>query len=335
MIILDKNQPYYKGTTHIHTTCSDGMFTPDEVISMYKKRGYAFLAISDHGKFIRGIDALNEDLVILCGCEFTCKILGKKYAIHINVIYKDEETRYKYFAENDKISFNFDSYKEFNDFLLSFEDAILTLNHPLTTYVNYDDLLKLTALTSIEVYNHGSYIRANNGIAFNHYTYALANGHNLLTIAADDFHAKEHVQAIEPPMELLDRHIGGFVSLQADSMTRDAIFTSLRSGRYYSSMGPEITHLEIIEDRLLLECSPVRTIRVYANKDLLKIEKGENITSSSVELSLMNYIYERAKRDNVLGKTTNYLILEIEDEDRKLAWTNNLIPILEKNYRLY
>lgn len=331
MVILDKNKPYYKGTTHVHTTHSDGIFTPKETIGIYKSRGYDFLAITDHGRFINNVKELNEEFIVLCGCEITFRVIEEEAVVHINIIFKDEETRYKYFEGNEKIKYTCNSFEEVNDILKSIEGAIITLNHPLTSYINYDDMLKLTALTNVEVYNHGSCIRANNGIAFSHYIYALSKGYNISAISTDDFHAKEHVQSIMPPVDLVDRHIGGFISVQSESITKEGIFSSIQRGKYYSSMGPEIIHLEIVNGKIYIECSAVSAIRFYANKDILKIEKGDNLTHSYMDLSLIDYFYIRAERDGVLGKTSNYLIIEIEDKDGKLAWTNNLISLLNDN----
>ncbi|WP_105615439.1 PHP domain-containing protein [Vallitalea okinawensis] len=326
MVILDKNQPFFKGSTHTHTTFSDGRYTPKEVLKIYKDRGYDFLAISDHNRFISNFDALIMELIVLCGCELTFYLSERKLPIHINVIFKDEKTRYRYFMGEAGFKYHVHSYEELNEFLEPIEEAIITLNHPRTSYINYDDILKLTALTSIEVYNHGSCIRANNGVALSHYTYALAKGCNLLAISADDFHAKEKVKYIKPSIELVDRHIGGFISVQADDSTKNKIFSSIQNGRYYASMGPEIRHLEIINGEIYMECSSVSYIRFYANKDLLKIERGDNLTSSSIDLAPIDFLVEGK---GFIGKT-QYLFIEIEDAEGKLAWTNNLVPILQK-----
>jgi hypothetical protein len=38
----------YKANLHTHSTKSDGLETPEKVISLYKERGYSILAITDH-----------------------------------------------------------------------------------------------------------------------------------------------------------------------------------------------------------------------------------------------------------------------------------------------
>jgi hypothetical protein len=39
---------WYKGNLHAHSTISDGLLTPDEVVKLYAGKGYDFLAITDH-----------------------------------------------------------------------------------------------------------------------------------------------------------------------------------------------------------------------------------------------------------------------------------------------
>lgn len=43
-------QPF-KGDTHLHTTESDGLFTPTETVSAYYEEGFDYMAITDHHKY--------------------------------------------------------------------------------------------------------------------------------------------------------------------------------------------------------------------------------------------------------------------------------------------
>ena len=45
---FDPGLNWYKGNLHTHTTLSDGAHTPDEVIEIYRAKGYDFLALTDH-----------------------------------------------------------------------------------------------------------------------------------------------------------------------------------------------------------------------------------------------------------------------------------------------
>ena len=41
----------FKGDTHLHTTESDGLFTPTETVSAYYEAGFDYMAITDHHKY--------------------------------------------------------------------------------------------------------------------------------------------------------------------------------------------------------------------------------------------------------------------------------------------
>lgn len=48
----------FKGDTHLHTTGSDGAYTPFEVALLYRKSGYDFIAITDHHKMQPSVEAI-------------------------------------------------------------------------------------------------------------------------------------------------------------------------------------------------------------------------------------------------------------------------------------
>lgn len=49
-----------KGDLHMHTTWSDGAQSIEEMIQFAEKRGYQYIAITDHSKFLRVANGLNE-----------------------------------------------------------------------------------------------------------------------------------------------------------------------------------------------------------------------------------------------------------------------------------
>ena len=50
---LVHSKSWYKGNTHVHTTlCGHADTTPDAVAQWYHDRGYNFLILSEHNKFI-------------------------------------------------------------------------------------------------------------------------------------------------------------------------------------------------------------------------------------------------------------------------------------------
>ena len=81
---------------HIHTTCSDGTFTPEEVVCMAKERQLSAIAITDHDT-VSGLEAGAEKakevgIDFINGIEFSTEYYGKE--VHIVGLFlniKDEK----------------------------------------------------------------------------------------------------------------------------------------------------------------------------------------------------------------------------------------------------
>ncbi|WP_080874192.1 DNA polymerase/3'-5' exonuclease PolX [Oceanobacillus timonensis] len=50
-----------RGDLHMHTTWSDGAQSLEEMVEQVKRMGYSYMAITDHSKFLRVANGLNED----------------------------------------------------------------------------------------------------------------------------------------------------------------------------------------------------------------------------------------------------------------------------------
>jgi hypothetical protein len=84
---------HLKGGLHIHTTCSDGELSLEEVIRVYSGLGFDFIALTDHDYLLRpdcykSITEINTDLIIFTGVELT--VFEKGY-VHVNKIDGDND----------------------------------------------------------------------------------------------------------------------------------------------------------------------------------------------------------------------------------------------------
>ena len=85
---------------HIHTTCSDGQYSVDEILEMSKQKGLRVIGIVDHdtakhfevlAKSRLAVDMLLEGCRIFAGIEFSCKIGNlRMHLIGYSINYKDD-----------------------------------------------------------------------------------------------------------------------------------------------------------------------------------------------------------------------------------------------------
>ncbi len=71
---------WFKGNTHAHTCLSDGILTPDELVSRYASHGYSFTAITDHRRC--GVhEGLNrQDFLVLPGVKLDVGLDGSLHS---------------------------------------------------------------------------------------------------------------------------------------------------------------------------------------------------------------------------------------------------------------
>ena len=59
---------WWKGNLHTHTTQSDGGLAPEQAADLYRKAGYHFLALTDHGR-VTDIGRGSDGFLLLLGAE--------------------------------------------------------------------------------------------------------------------------------------------------------------------------------------------------------------------------------------------------------------------------
>ncbi|MCU0820989.1 MAG: PHP domain-containing protein [Spirochaetes bacterium] len=82
-----------KGCLHVHTTCSDGKMTPQQVADEYEKRGYDFIAFTDHDYLLKPnyrelYSQVKSNMIIFTGIELTVFVKGY---VHVNKIEGEKE----------------------------------------------------------------------------------------------------------------------------------------------------------------------------------------------------------------------------------------------------
>ncbi|HHW31446.1 MAG TPA: hypothetical protein GXX20_07220 [Clostridiaceae bacterium] len=162
-----------------------------------------------------------------------------------------------------------------------------------------EDILPIENIIALEIYNHICEYKTNSGDARTHYDMLLKHGKRLYCVATDDNHTVES-------------SCGGWTMIKAKNLTYEEIISAIEQGHFYASTGPEIYEYYVLDDKLCIECSPVKKIHVKSNTigHVQSIMAGENEYFTHYEFDFSNL------------KDLPYFRFEIVDDRGKQAFTN-------------
>jgi hypothetical protein len=276
-----------RGNTHIHSVASDGGKTVEELEEMYADAGYDFLCLTDHWVASAVQERQNANgLLWFDGVELHgTDLQGVMY--HIACIGK--------FSGIDK-----EMGLEAGFQAVLGQGGFTILAHPHWTGNTFQET-QVHNFDAVEVYNHVCHWLNGKGDGQAYWDYMLTQDPGMLVIACDD----AHLQPQHPGWN------GGWLMVNAVEKSHSAILASLRAGNYYASCGPEIRSLEFRDGMISVETSPVQFIRlVGANIYGKRVGSfdGSTLTSAKFEVP----------------PNWPYAYIEVEDHQRRRAWTNNL-----------
>lgn len=249
------NKPnWYKGNLHIHTTLSDGQKDPSDVIKLYQKAGYDFLALTDHRK--PGKEGTYKNMILIPGAEWDYGNNDEYPVYHILSIGTEDTLGLLPYYEDKRLP-NRDGVKP-QEIINRIREAggLAFLAHPAWSVMNPAEIYSLKGLTGTEIFNSVSRIpwnadRADSSIYFDMWA---ARGLCMPCIAADDSHFYQGEET------------KGFVMVNADELTTMSIMEALRDGNFYASQGPKFTDVRYDAEKAEITCSEdVTQIIVYSN----------------------------------------------------------------------
>jgi len=210
---------WLKGALHTHTSESDGILSPADVVRAYRELGFHFVVFTDHGKVTR-FDGSSGDFLTLPGIELGLRRLTPdKYWHFIGVDAVDAPTS------------ELDSPVDIYEYVRA-KSRFCVLAHPYWSQLTGTDLTMLEGLASLEVWNTGCEIEIGRGYAEYEWDWCLSAGRRMTGVAVDDSHG-------------LDDLGKGWVLVKAAELSADAILRALSRGCFYSSCGPEIRDIRL------------------------------------------------------------------------------------------
>jgi hypothetical protein len=284
---------WFKGNLHTHSTISDGVYSPSELVTMYSEAGYDFLSITDHGKMCETEGLDDHNLTLLPGEEIC---VGKS---NINTLYHIVGIDIKKDIPFEDFSLDVNPQKVL-DYLKS-EKALSIIAHPYWSGLDHQDLMKLKNYDSIEIYNTSCDYERNTGFSAPHIDGLLTVGRKPLIIAVDDHHGARR------PMIPLDA-CHAWINVKARTGTVKELMSHIKRGLFYSSTGPEIKEISLDENGIFLRCSPAKSISFVSSPSL-------GMKFYAQEKPLTQALYKGTP-----GET--YVRIEVMDYEGNTAWTN-------------
>ena len=297
---------FFKGNLHTHSNVSDGALTPDEVCAAYKSNGYDFLALTDHfvGPYeypiTDTVDFRDGKFTTILGAELHSGAMENGEIWHILAVGLPPD-----FAPSNSPSFIPSNEQETGPEIAkrAYESgAFVAIAHPEWSGMTMQDARSISHAHAVEIYNHGCKVECDRGGGFYVLYQLLSEGKRLNLCATDDAHF--HVRD----------HFGGWVMVNAESNTPEALLKALKLGHHYSSTGPEIKNIIWDENHVQVECSPAENIVVLGVGSRSASLNGERLTKVEIDTQVLAH--------------SPWLRLVVTDENGKSAWSN---PVYRKS----
>lgn len=287
---------WYKGNLHSHSTASDGSFSPEELADCYREKGYDFIAITDHNKFLDpGYKFRNKDILAIPGVEFDFHdILTGKYFHMVGLGFEGELKLPDRVTVQNAVS------------MIRARGGHVIIPHPYWMGLTINDLAPLGKILGIEVFNKIA-TEVGRGYSTVHWDDLLTSGKKVWGLAVDDTHYS------------LSR-FGGWIMLKASSLDLPSVMKSLSLGHFYATQGPEFYDISVRNGVIAVKCGPVSNIYfIGANRrgrnEAFCRSYEENRDYESVDSVFTGAEYK-------IRGTEQYIRVEIMDSKGKWAWSN-------------
>ena len=267
-VYIDGDLPQWKGNLHMHTTRSDGDVSPEQAAEIYYKKGFHFIAITDHERYWDSECLNREGFLVLGGLEggierSDCKLwevgARRNLVFHIHALRDYSVEVAEPFVHEEAITRRYDyglsSWQEQIDVFRQ-KGNLTIINHPRWSRLEPYEMLALHGYFALEIWNDSAEVCCSAGESEYEWDYCLRHGKRMFAVAADDAHEYFHES---------DRLIGnGYTMVCAPALTPTAISTALGQGHFYASLGPVIEDMRVEGNRLKMRFSSAQEARLVS-----------------------------------------------------------------------
>ncbi len=292
---FDKPGQYYKGNIHSHSTNSDGLLSPCDVVTAYRDRGYDFVAITDHfmGRYNFPITDTSpfrtSDFTTLFGAEI--HVPGLQNGIVWDLLALGLPLDFATIAPDEV---DIDLVQRARA-----AGAFVAIPHPGWNGVVHSDGERIVnAIDAIEIHNEGHTLDSDRGSGWYLADSLATAGHRgFSAFAADDAHFKH---------DRFDR-FGGWINVKSESLDPESLLAAMKAGNYYASTGATIRNVEVTPTEIIVETDPAIGIMLGGAGTIRQYVRGEDLTRATFTRSMFQRDFFR--------------VIVIEDYRRK-AWSS-------------
>lgn len=298
---IDKEKSFQRGGLHCHTTRSDGVGSPEEVMKFAHEHGFDFLALTDHQIYNHTNYAPETGILLVPGTEHSnILVYSHGFRCFHTVCVGPSPEDGNGFANDEKLpGTNFQSSEEYQPWLdeAHGKKNLTILCHPQWSNTSAKYFENQKGNFAMEIWNSGCALAEDCDADAAYWDELLGQGKIIYGVATDDAHVFDHL-------------CKGWVMVKAEK-DLNAILAALENGEFYSSCGPEIYDFYVDGDKVVLECSPVARARLHSDMHPNQVRVDENGNITRAEFTLNHW-----------AGPYDYVRASIVDKDGKQAWTN-------------
>jgi hypothetical protein len=274
------SQKWYKGNTHVHTLlCGHADSSPEAVTAWYHERGYNFLCLSEHNQFIDPATVtmptdLRDDFILIPSEEVTGGNQAHSTALNIDGVVDPRLVQPSGASKTQVIQAHVHGAEQ--------QHGHLILNHPNFHYSNTaKDIRPVEGLHLFEL--HNGHPSVNNFGDDEHdsveeiWDDLLTDGMLIYGVSSDDAH---HFQKLGPEHSNPGR---GWVMVQADSLTPDAISEAMYRGDFYATSGVMLRKASVDRRRISVVVDEDSTERELSSSFVVGHVTAEGTVGTSIQ----------------------------------------------------
>ena len=291
---------FWRGNLHTHTTRSDGVLEPAEVVRRYRAEGYDFLALTDHfiGLYnyplVDSVPFRGDGFTTLLGAELHSGGMENGELWHILAVGLPADFAPPH-APHFEVVEGMESGPDIAARAVA-AGAFVAIAHPQWSGMTLADARSIEAAHAVEVYNHGCWAGCDRADGFGIADLMISGGRKLSLIATDDAHFYE------------PDHFGGWVMVKAEENTPEALLAALKAGEFYSSQGPSIHAVRVSEKWVEVDCSAAVSVIVQGFGQAARAVHGNSMTTARIGLERLH--------------KSDWLRITVVDAAGKRAWSN-------------